>query len=101
MVQKKVVDDCQLVYHLLLVDSKTLLEVMFLSLSDSESRMYALANYNGIVFVYDILTTGSYGSTLRYKSVERIKAIGKHSLLGASGEISDFQELLRNLDELM
>ena len=43
----------------------------------------------------------SYGSTLRYKSVGRIKPIGKHSLLGASGEISDFQEILRYLDELM
>ncbi|CAL8999463.1 unnamed protein product [Prunus brigantina] len=43
----------------------------------------------------------SYGSTLRYKSVERMKPIGKHSLLGASGEISDFQELLRYLDELI
>lgn len=45
--------------------------------------------------------TGSYGSTLRYKSVERLKPIGKHSLLGASGEISDFQEIMRYLDELM
>ena len=44
---------------------------------------------------------GSYGSTLRYKSVERLKPVGKHSLLGASGEISDFQEILRYLDELM
>ncbi|MBA0573669.1 hypothetical protein Golob_000932, partial [Gossypium lobatum] len=44
---------------------------------------------------------GSYGSTLRYKSVERMKPIGKHSLLGASGEISDFQEILRYLDELI
>ncbi|KAL6214330.1 hypothetical protein ACLB2K_013766 [Fragaria x ananassa] len=43
----------------------------------------------------------SYGSTLRYKSVERMKPIGKHSLLGASGEISDFQELLKYLDELV
>ncbi|CAB4313125.1 unnamed protein product [Prunus armeniaca] len=44
---------------------------------------------------------GSYGSTLRCKSVERMKPIGKHSLLGASGEISGFQELLRYLDELI
>ncbi|MBA0602750.1 hypothetical protein Gorai_002919, partial [Gossypium raimondii] len=29
-----------------------------------------------------------------------MKPIGKHSLLGASGEISDFQEILRYLDEL-
>ncbi|KMS98892.1 hypothetical protein BVRB_3g067850 [Beta vulgaris subsp. vulgaris] len=44
---------------------------------------------------------GSYGSTLRYKSVERLKGIGKHSLIGASGEMSDFQELLRYLDDLI
>ncbi|MBA0591167.1 hypothetical protein Gorai_019852, partial [Gossypium raimondii] len=29
-----------------------------------------------------------------------MKPIGKHSLLGASGEISDFQEILKYLDEL-
>lgn len=45
--------------------------------------------------------TGSYGSTLRYKSVERMKPVGKHSLIGASGEISDFQEIMRSLDDLM
>ncbi|KAJ6830926.1 proteasome subunit beta type-4 [Iris pallida] len=54
---------------------------------------------DGVIFAAD--TGGSYGSTLRYKSVERIKLIGKHSLLGASGEISDFQEILRYLDELV
>ncbi|KAJ6801122.1 proteasome subunit beta type-4 [Iris pallida] len=48
-----------------------------------------------------VLMAGSYGSTLRYKSVERIKLIGKHSLLGASGEVSDFQEILRYLEELV
>ncbi|PIA32871.1 hypothetical protein AQUCO_04300066v1 [Aquilegia coerulea] len=59
----------------------------------------------GIKYKDGILMTadmgGSYGSTLRYKSVERMKSIGKHSLLGASGEISDFQEILRYLDELI
>ncbi|TYI58315.1 hypothetical protein E1A91_D11G347900v1 [Gossypium mustelinum] len=38
---------------------------------------------------------------MRYKSVERMKPIGKHSLLGASGEISDFQEILLYLNELI
>ncbi|KAL8139704.1 hypothetical protein V2J09_005729 [Rumex salicifolius] len=42
-----------------------------------------------------------FGSTLPYKSVKRLKPIGKHSLLGASGEISDFQEILKYLDELI
>ncbi|XP_073107433.1 proteasome subunit beta type-4 [Elaeis guineensis] len=54
---------------------------------------------DGVALAADL--GGSYGSTLRYKSVERIKAIGKHTLLGASGEISDFQEILRYLDELI
>ncbi|KAM7496702.1 hypothetical protein LguiA_021116 [Lonicera macranthoides] len=42
----------------------------------------------------------SYGSTLRYKSVQRLKPVGKHSLIGGSGEIRDFQAILRKLDEL-
>ncbi|KAL7198481.1 hypothetical protein ACSBR2_020885 [Camellia fascicularis] len=54
---------------------------------------------DGILMAADM--GGSYGSTLRYKSVERMKPVGKHSLLGASGEISDFQEILHNLDELI
>ncbi|PKA52478.1 Proteasome subunit beta type-4 [Apostasia shenzhenica] len=54
---------------------------------------------DGIILAADM--GGSYGSTLRYKSVERLKPIGKHTILGASGEISDFQEILRYLDELI
>jgi 20S proteasome subunit beta 7 len=54
---------------------------------------------DGILLAADM--GGSYGSTIRYKSVERMKSVGKHSLIGASGEISDFQEILRYLDELI
>ncbi|KAK1435552.1 hypothetical protein QVD17_01318 [Tagetes erecta] len=54
---------------------------------------------DGILMAADM--GGSYGSTIRYKSVERLKQVGKHSLIGASGEISDFQEILRYLDELI
>lgn len=62
------------------------------------SSVLGLKYKDGVVLVADML--GSYGSTLRYKNVERLKPIGKHTLLGASGEISDFQEILRYLDEL-
>ncbi|KAH0747573.1 hypothetical protein KY285_009230 [Solanum tuberosum] len=54
---------------------------------------------DGILLAADM--GGSYGSTIRYKSVERLKPVGKHSLLGASGEISDFQEIMKYLDELI
>ncbi|GFP90027.1 proteasome subunit beta type-4 [Phtheirospermum japonicum] len=52
---------------------------------------------DGILLAADM--GGSYGSTLRYKTVERMKPVGKHSIIGASGEISDFQEIMRYLDE--
>ncbi|XP_011026587.1 PREDICTED: proteasome subunit beta type-4-like [Populus euphratica] len=61
------------------------------------SSVVALKYKDGILMAADM--GGSYGSTLRYKSVERIKPVGKHSLIGASGEISDFQEIMRYLDE--
>uniref|UniRef100_A0A0C9S8C4 Proteasome subunit beta n=1 Tax=Wollemia nobilis TaxID=56998 RepID=A0A0C9S8C4_9CONI len=54
---------------------------------------------DGVLLAADM--GGSYGSTLRYKSVERLKLIGKHTILGAGGEISDFQEIVRYLDELI
>ncbi|XP_078437223.1 20S proteasome beta subunit G1 [Wolffia australiana] len=63
------------------------------------SSVIGIKYKDGILMAAD--TGGSYGSTLRYKSVDRIKAIGKHSLLGASGEVSDFQEILKYLDELI
>ncbi|VAH93612.1 unnamed protein product [Triticum turgidum subsp. durum] len=62
------------------------------------NSVIAMKYKDGVIMACD--TGASYGSTLRYKSVERIKAVGKHSLIGGSGEFSDFQEILRYLDEL-
>ncbi|KAL6129199.1 hypothetical protein ACLB2K_072552 [Fragaria x ananassa] len=62
------------------------------------TSVVALKYKDGVLMAADM--GGSYGSTLRYKSIERMKPIGKHSFIGASGEISDFQEMLRYLDEL-
>lgn len=55
--------------------------------------------YNGGVLVAAD-TLASYGSQARYKDVNRLKAVGKYTLLGASGELSDFQYIGDNLDEL-
>ena len=46
------------------------------------------------------LLSGSYGSTKRYKSFQRLASIGKATILGAGGELSDFQYLLTLLSEL-
>lgn len=43
---------------------------------------------------------GSYGSTKRYKSFERLTKVNGATVLGAGGELSDFQYIQTLLDEL-
>jgi len=38
-------------------------------------------------------TLGSYGSLAMFKNVQRLEPFGKSTLIGAGGEISDFQEI--------
>jgi 20S proteasome subunit beta 7 len=45
-------------------------------------------------------TLASYGSQARYKDFNRIAKVGTFSLLGASGEMSDFQSMKKLIDEL-
>ena len=45
-------------------------------------------------------TAGSYGSTKRYKSFERLKKINSKTIIGAGGELSDFQHIMNILEEL-
>jgi len=50
----------------------------------------------GVMLAAD--TLASYGSMARYKDVRRIKSVGPCTLIGASGEISDFQSVMERLD---
>lgn len=43
---------------------------------------------------------GAYGSTKRYKSVQRMVRVNDSCIVGASGEISDFQRITELLEEL-
>jgi len=52
----------------------------------------------GVMLAAD--TLGSYGSTKRYKSVSRLLPVNGSTLVGAGGELSDFQFILSLLDEL-
>lgn len=52
----------------------------------------------GVLLVAD--TLASYGSMARYKDIRRIKQVGKSTLIGASGEISDFQSVVELLNGL-
>jgi 20S proteasome subunit beta 7 len=53
---------------------------------------------DGVMVAAD--TLASYGSQARYKDVCRLKGVGKYTLIGASGELSDFQYLGDQLDDL-
>jgi 20S proteasome subunit beta 7 len=43
----------------------------------------------GVMIATD--TLASYGSLARFKDVQRLKAVGEHTVIGAGGEMSDFQ----------
>jgi hypothetical protein len=62
--------------------------------------MMSCGFFVGVLILFNSIV-GSYGSTVRYKSVGRMKQIGKTTVLGASGEISDFQAINQMLDQLM
>jgi 20S proteasome alpha/beta subunit len=55
--------------------------------------------YNGgVVICADILRTYSFLS--RFRRISRIAELGTHTLLGATGNLSDFQSLFDSLDRI-
>eukprot|EP00485_Elphidium_margaritaceum_P013262 CAMPEP_0202687542 /NCGR_PEP_ID=MMETSP1385-20130828/3200_1 /ASSEMBLY_ACC=CAM_ASM_000861 /TAXON_ID=933848 /ORGANISM="Elphidium margaritaceum" /LENGTH=248 /DNA_ID=CAMNT_0049342355 /DNA_START=45 /DNA_END=791 /DNA_ORIENTATION=- len=45
-------------------------------------------------------TLGSYGSLARFHDIRRVVSVGSDCLLGAGGEISDFQKVAQHLEDL-
>jgi 20S proteasome subunit beta 7 len=43
-------------------------------------------------------TQSSFGSLAKYKDTRRLKKIGQSTIIGASGEMSDFQTILEVLE---
>ena len=46
------------------------------------------------------MVAGAYGSTKRYKSFDRVRKVNDKCILAAGGELSDFQYIMRLLEEL-
>lgn len=63
------------------------------------TSVLAIRYKDGVMICAD--TLASYGSMARFRTVERIAKIGAHTIIGATGEYSDFQYLLKILDELI
>jgi len=63
------------------------------------NSVLAIKYKDGVLMACDML--GAYGSTKRYKSVQRILRVNENTIVGASGEISDFQYISNLLEELV
>lgn len=54
---------------------------------------------DGVMMMAD--TLASYGSMARYSDINRVLPLGKFTLIGGSGDYSDFQYIMKMLDELV
>ncbi|ORY94071.1 nucleophile aminohydrolase [Syncephalastrum racemosum] len=54
---------------------------------------------DGIMMAADML--GSYGSLARFRDIQRLNPVGEHTVVGASGDISDYQYIQHILEGLM
>jgi 20S proteasome alpha/beta subunit len=51
--------------------------------------------------IYSYSKTGSYGSLARFRDIKRLYPVGESTIVGASGDISDYQYIQHLLDSLM
>ncbi|KAK5575247.1 hypothetical protein RB653_010504 [Dictyostelium firmibasis] len=63
------------------------------------TSVIAIKYDKGVVMGSDMLL--SYGSLARFNSTERMKKFGGFTIVGASGEYSDFQSITNTLDDLV
>lgn len=62
------------------------------------SSVLGIKYKDGVMLASD--TIASYGSLARYKNVKRVTKVGDSTLIGASGEYSDFQSITEMLDSM-
>jgi len=64
----------------------------------SGTSVLAIKYCDGVMMMAD--TLGSYGSMSRFRNVQRLKKVGESTLLGASGDISDFQAVEEMIEQM-
>jgi 20S proteasome subunit beta 7 len=63
------------------------------------TSVLAIKYKDGIMMAAD--TLASYGSLARFKSIQRLQSVGPYTVIGASGDLSDYQYIQNMLDEIM
>lgn len=61
--------------------------------------MLGLRYKDGVMLATD--TLGSYGSLARYMDIRRLAPVGDNVIVGAGGDMSDWQHIQYMLDRLM
>ena len=54
-----------------------------------------------LLTLFERPSTASYGSLARFKDIRRLHAVGTSTVIGASGDMSDFQAIQALLDEIV
>ena len=62
------------------------------------STVLGIKYRDGVMLAAD--TLASYGTMARYKDMRRISKVGGNCLIAASGEISDYQSVVKMLDDV-
>jgi len=62
------------------------------------TSVLAMVYKDGVIISAD--TLGSYGSLARYRNLRRIRKVSQDTIIGGTGDYSDFQEIVKILDEL-
>lgn len=60
------------------------------------TSVLAIKFKDGIMMAAD--TLASYGSLARFKDVQRLRPVGDYTVVGAGGDMSDFQFLEKTLE---
>ncbi|KAI0084374.1 proteasome endopeptidase complex beta subunit [Irpex rosettiformis] len=63
------------------------------------TSVLAIKYKDGIMMAAD--TLASYGSLARFKSIQRLHTVGSSTVLGASGDLSDFQYIQSLMEDLI
>jgi 20S proteasome subunit beta 7 len=54
-----------------------------------------------LVLMNTIFSAGSYGSLARFRSLSRLMKVNENTVIGASGDIADFQFIQETLKQKM
>lgn len=63
------------------------------------TSVLGLCYKDGVMLATD--TLASYGSMARFMDVRRLHTLGENTVMGASGDMSDMQFLLHELDKVL